>query len=590
MKALQGECKIGSEVIGSLPIIASYLRKIRIASFIDLHTEKIRSNGRRMSHGDTAFIIILFLFCRPHVISKIQTWVKLTMYLRVLYPEIKSEYFTEARIGDTLDAIHKAGIDNILFQQCSFICDEFKLNAENVFVDLTNFTVYGEYEGLDKDSVFITYGNAKSKRSDLKQFSQEVAVLGDGGVPVYSKTLDGNTADVTRYWPIWQELKRLFKKTDFLMVGDCKLTSNTNLVNISKNKGFYLGPEFHSNSKNIRTELAKGPVHEKLLEIKKGKSRSVIYSGFERNTTITDPDTSKKYFQRRLYIHSTQLENDKKATLHRHIADCVEKLDKIQANALKNKYTTVDVLSSAIEKVILGAGLLGCIYVCVNETTDIVKKAKTRGRPGKNTEYVEKMVNRYQISFSLNEKEIRQIESECGYFVLVTNKPAKTLSIREALERYKKQYRVENTFTRLKGPLQVIPMRIELPRRIETIMYMLISCVQIMTLIDRTAEQTLLAGNKKLYGLFPKNRGVERPKSEYMIDALRILSLEFVQFDEKTMLKIGRLNELEKELLVLMGADEQLYNKEYCSQRLMEAEKVNPDEFNELLKGTILQD
>ena len=75
--------------------------------------------------------------------SKIEIWVDQTMYLRVLYPEIKSDYFTEARIEDTLDAIHKAGIDNILFQQGVYLCEEFKLNADNVFVDLTNFTVYG---------------------------------------------------------------------------------------------------------------------------------------------------------------------------------------------------------------------------------------------------------------------------------------------------------------------------------------------------------------------------------------------------------------------------------------------------------------
>jgi len=241
MKALNGECKVGSEVIGSLPIIASYLKKIKIAHFVDLYTNEIRSNGRRMSHGDTTFIIFLFLFCRPHVVSKIEEWVKQTMYLRVLYPGIKSEFFTEARIGDTLDAIQKAGISNIMFHQCSYICEEFKLDAENIFVYLSYFTVYGEYEGLDENSIFITYGRPKSKRSDLKQFSQEVAVVGDYGIPILSKTLDGNTADVTRYWPIWQELRKLFAKTDFLIVGDCKLTSNDNLVNISKNSGYYLG-------------------------------------------------------------------------------------------------------------------------------------------------------------------------------------------------------------------------------------------------------------------------------------------------------------------------------------------------------------
>lgn len=264
MEILQGECRIGSEMIGALPIIASYLKRMRIGYFVDLLTDKIRSNGCRMSHGDTTFIIILYLFCRPHVVSKIQTWVEQTMYLRILYPKIKSEYFTEARIEDTLDAIHKAGIDNILFQQCAYICEEFKLNADNVFVDLTNFTVYGNYSGQESGATLVDYGKPKSGKTDLKQFTQEVAVIGDGGIPVHSKTLNGNTADVTRYWPMWQELRKLFRKTDFLMVGDCKLTANENLINISRNKGYYLGPEFSTNLKDLRKQLSENHEHKKL--------------------------------------------------------------------------------------------------------------------------------------------------------------------------------------------------------------------------------------------------------------------------------------------------------------------------------------
>lgn len=587
MEVLQGECKIGSETIGALPIIASYLKRMRIAHFVNLFAGDIRSNGSRMSHGDTSFIMILYLFCRPHVVSKIEMWVEQTMYLRVLYPEIKGEYFTESRIEDTLDAIHKAGIDNILFDQCVYICEEFKINADNVFVDLTNFTVYGDYSGSDNGESLITYGKPKSGKTDLKQFAQEVAVVGDCGVPVYSKTIDGNTADVTRYWPIWQELRKLFKKTDFIMVGDCKLTSNENLINISSHKGYYLGPEYTTNQKELRKQLTQKHTHEKLHEVRKSKNYSVIYSGFETQTTITDPITKKTYPQRRIYVHSTQLELDERETLKRHIKSCDEKLKMIQKNASQSKYSSMEVLNNALNKAVSSFKVVGIVDIKTEETSEVVKKATTKGRHGKNTEYVEDVLFKRAVNYIWNEDSIKLREEECGYFVLVTNKPVEKLTMQEALQTYKKQYKVETIFSRLKGPLQVIPIRLELPERIESVMYMLISCVQIMTLIDRNAEKSLSSRNKKLHGLFPKNRGVERPKSEFMTDALRKLCLEFVQIGENVKVQVGHLHSLECELLELMGAETQLYSKEYCANRLSEAERINNAEFNNLLQNGI---
>jgi transposase len=588
MEALQEECRIGSETIGALPIIASYLKRMKIAHFIDILTDNIRSNGSRMSHGDTSFIMILYLFCRPHVISKMEMWVEQTMYLRVLYPEIKGEYFTEARIEDTLDAINRAGIDNISFQQNAHICEEFKLNADNVFVDLTNFTVYGDYNVSESGATLVTFGKPKSGKTSLKQFAEEVAVVGDGGVPVYSKTLDGNTADVTRYWPMWQELRKLLKNTDFMMIGDCKLASNENLVNISSHSGYYLGPEYSTNHKELTKQLSENHKHEKLHEVQKSKNYSVVYSGFETEATITDPVTKNTYPQRRIYVHTTQLEADERETLKRHINECDKKLKGIQANTLLNKYTSTEVLKNSINKTISSFKVSGLVAnINVIETNEIIKKAKTKGRHGKNTQYEEIELTKRQFSYEWDEASIKQSESECGYFVLVTNKPVEKLSIQEALQTYKKQFKVETVFSRLKGPLQVIPIRLELPRRIESMMYMLISCVQVMTLMDRTAEQNLSSKNKKLHGLFPKNRGVERPKAEYMTDGLRKLSLEFVQIGGTVKVQVGHLHSLECELLDLMGAETQLYSKEYCADRLTKSEIMDYEEFNNLLNNYI---
>lgn len=72
IKVFSEDFRTGYEAIGPMPIIASYLRRMKIADFVNFHTGEVRSNGRRMSHGDTTFVILLFLFCRPHVVSKVE--------------------------------------------------------------------------------------------------------------------------------------------------------------------------------------------------------------------------------------------------------------------------------------------------------------------------------------------------------------------------------------------------------------------------------------------------------------------------------------------------------------------------------------
>lgn len=222
------------EVMGAIPVIASILQKMRFAETIDEIVGEIRSNGNRYSHGKTCFVFLLYLLCNGDVVSKVEEWVSTTAYLRVLFPDIKNEYFNEDRLEDTLDVIYKAGLHNLFGAQVLNIIKAFKLEVSQVHLDLTSFSVYGDHYN-ETGNVIINYGHTKDGRDDLKQFCQEAGVTSDGGVPVCQTTLSGNTSDSTRYVPMWWSLKNILQKNDFLVVGDCKLTSQENMLTICRN-------------------------------------------------------------------------------------------------------------------------------------------------------------------------------------------------------------------------------------------------------------------------------------------------------------------------------------------------------------------
>ena len=76
--------KVYTEQIGVIPMVAEYLTRIDFINVIDSTVKPLRSNNRRLTHGQTAFVLILYLVCRPHSMYRVEEWVNNTSYLRIL--------------------------------------------------------------------------------------------------------------------------------------------------------------------------------------------------------------------------------------------------------------------------------------------------------------------------------------------------------------------------------------------------------------------------------------------------------------------------------------------------------------------------
>lgn len=100
--------------------------------------------------------------------------------------------------------------------------------------DTTSFSLSGEYAPeSDEHAILITHGYSKDHRPDLKQAVLELMVSQDGGVPLLSKSWDGNASDTKVFQERAQTLLTTFKNSPSprYVVADCTLSHKEHAAN-----------------------------------------------------------------------------------------------------------------------------------------------------------------------------------------------------------------------------------------------------------------------------------------------------------------------------------------------------------------------
>src|SRR5919199_3468440 len=139
---------------------------------------------------------------------------------------IEAEMFNRFKLGRTLDEAHAYGC-NLLFEELALaVCTHEGIDLRFNHLDTTSFALTGAYvPESDEHTIRITHGYSKDHRPDLKQAVLELMVSQDGGVPLVSKSWDGNTSDTQIFQQRAEALMRAFKDspTPRSLVADAKL-------------------------------------------------------------------------------------------------------------------------------------------------------------------------------------------------------------------------------------------------------------------------------------------------------------------------------------------------------------------------------
>src|SRR5882724_11242420 len=161
--------------------------------------------------------------------------------LDLLFHEgVHADLFNRFKLGRTLDEVYGYGCDLLLSELALAICTQEGIDPRFNHLDTTSFSLSGAYvPERDEQAITITHGYSKDHRSDLKQAVLELMVAQDGGVPLVSKSWDGNTSDTQIFQERAKALMATFQHspTPRYLVADSKLYNEDNAATL-KTLGF----------------------------------------------------------------------------------------------------------------------------------------------------------------------------------------------------------------------------------------------------------------------------------------------------------------------------------------------------------------
>jgi transposase len=200
--------------LGALPVLYAVLDLLHVEEIINRHCP----SEAEVSHGVVALVLILNRLMAPRALVNVADWVGRTVLTQTL--GVSADKFNDDRLGRTLDALaqHQRDIWQDVVHQALV---RFNIDLSFIFYDLTAFVMQGEFQ----DSQRVDYGFAHNTPSDKKKIKEELAVAGDGNVPVEYAATSGRTADLATVQDNMERLCRLLQRRGYpidqvVIIGD----------------------------------------------------------------------------------------------------------------------------------------------------------------------------------------------------------------------------------------------------------------------------------------------------------------------------------------------------------------------------------
>lgn len=547
--------------LGIIPIGQQFIEELGISELIDSHIE---SGKEEISHGKVVNVLLLNLLDNVCPLYKVSDW--LGNYTDGIGNfAIEASKFHDKRLGSTLDAIYKSNRHTILSELSGRVIARHEIATDIIHNDTTSVTFTGAYKQNQAvgSEIVLTQGYNKDHRPDCKQIVFGLNVSADGYVPLMGQLYSGNKSDDQTHQVNWQALRELLNRVDFIYIADSKLSTTENLLYIAGAGGFFISilPATRKEVKDFYKELAEigrtncgvlpcewPEVYRKENSRKQGEF--IIYR-------IKENQQTKEGF-RLLWVHSSakaeQDEKRRQAKLERGVQFLEELQPKLNHYYLK----TEEQILYSIEKGLGKSLQLFDIQIIARE--QIVKKQKGRGRPGVNTEWEKQTIISYELVYSINQLAVKIAATKDGIFPLVTNTKIEPV---EVLKNYKNQPYLEKRFNTLKSVLEVAPVFLKMPHRVEAMLFLYLIALMLIALIERRIRKNMEAQKITALPILPQGMKTKKPtwsNIKFCFNRIIMLSVLFGN-QEDWQRQIKGIGKNQQAVLQLLEVEESKYQK-----------------------------
>ncbi len=501
-----------------LPLVKYYMEELGLAQLFDKYVPN--TNGADIDPARILCIMVMNIMVSAKPLYRVEDW--LHDYLDGVTEEhFEAAKYNDDRLARNLDLLFGADRASFLAELSAVAVVVHELLTEKMHNDSTSVSFAGAYNDDDPEAVKLAHGYNKDYRADCKQIVFGLNMTEDGHVPLGYQLYDGNQADVSTHIPNWEQLREMPGKEDFIYVADSKLCADENLRTIHENGGLFITvvPRNFNEVKGFLERVRDGEEIEwqHLLEVPDGRKKGRV-----RVYRIHAGERMGDY--RILWVHSEVKEALERKAREKRIRKAEEALEKILTGLNRRYLKTRQQIEAAVKKATHGAGPY--LQVTIHETTTSERVQVGRGRPGPDTRYEEKETVRYQLEWTRDTMEISKVERTDGFFPLVDNTDLEPI---EVLRTYKKQPYLEKRFNTQKSILEVAPVFLKTPRRIEAMMFLYFIALMLISLIERRIRLDMQANNIDRLPMRPAGMQTKTPTWRTIKDSFHGVHLATIE-------------------------------------------------------------
>jgi transposase len=549
--------------VGATPLVRHFLQRLDLTALFERFLPPLPGRQPALPTSLTLSVLLGNLLLARQPLYAIPAWIARRVPDHLGLRPDQARLFNDDRIGRALDHLHRADRASLLVALVSHAVRVFGIDLEQLHQDTTTVTLHGQYaDQPDADQAGrpprITFGYNKDHRPDLKQLLYSITISADGAVPVHCKLYDGNTTDDQVHIDTWDFLRRIIGHGDFLYVADSKLCTRDNMSHIAAGKGRFLTvmPRTRSEDSWFRTyqhdhPLSWSEVHREANPRRSG-GPEVVYHAVEA------PRRSSEGYRVLWYRSSQKQEQDSQSRQQR-LERAYARLDGMQAPGRRREFHTPAEARQAAERVLVEEQVQGLLRIEIDYEVQEEYRQEGPGRPGPSTVYRRIERGRYRARFEQDGEALRRQASGDGLFPLMSND--ESLSLEEALGKYKYQPFVEKRHEQLKSIFGVTPMWLKNVKRIESLLWLYYGVELVQALLEREVRRSMEQEGLASLALYPEGRASEAPTTALVMGVLEGLRRHRLLDEQGQELRRFHdpLPQVAQEVLQLLGVDTSPY-------------------------------
>ncbi len=435
----------------------------------------------------------------------------------------QADLLNDDRVGRALDRLFDADRAALMTELVLRTLREFKVDVDQLHNDSTTLTLTGDYKDADgkelrgQPTLHVTYGHNKDHRPDLKQLLFILTVSADGAVPVHYRAMDGNTNDSVTHIDTWETLRKVARRPDFLYVADCKLCSKASLEHIAQLGGRFI-TVLPRNRREDRWFRQFVQVNEPSWEEAIRRPNPRRRSGPEDVWKVVEAQIPSKEGYRIVWIWNSLMALEDGEGRQARIEKAWLGIERLETK-LRGKRCRLrlrEKVEEAAAKILQEAGADRWVRVEITERKEPVFRQEKRGHPGPNTKYFRKERLRFSVAARVKDDVIAADAHTDGMFPLISN--CRDLSLKQILEAYKFQPKLEKRHEQLKSVQDMAPVWLKNVARIEALLFLYFVALLVHALLERELRHGMERENIGSLPLYPEDRKCRAPSTERILD------------------------------------------------------------------------